>query len=133
MRWGRSVFSLSARTLTSVTEYFTFVDRSKTDGCLGKRMGEHASKWLVKQTTYPLPEQKVSTRNPASSIVKHLITFGHQMDSGRAFQAILRNCNPRLFAFCEALSINRLRPPLCGQKLSTHNVSLSRRQPIDFH
>lgn len=40
---------------------------------LGQRVGDHVPKWVVKQMTSPLPEQKASTRDP---------TFGHQIDPG---------------------------------------------------
>lgn len=51
----------------------------------------------------------------------HHVTFGHQNDSNQACQAIPRNLNPRLLAFCKVLSINRLKPLPCARELLNHN------------
>lgn len=51
------------------------------------------------------------------------MNFGHQMDTGQAFQVILRDCSARLLTFRETLSINRLKVPLWAHnKLPTDNV-----------
>lgn len=101
---------------------FTFSYGGRTDRCFGQRIGEHVPKWSVKQLTNSSPERKVSARNPVSSIEEHLMAFGHQNDTDQAFQVILRNRNPRLLAFCEALSISRLRPPLYGKTVDSPRV-----------
>lgn len=88
-------------------------------------MEEYVPKWLWKQTIYPVEEHKMSIRSQVTSFGKQLMSFGYHIDSGRAFQMILRNRNRRLLVFCEASLINGPRPPRCVQRLLSHNVYLS--------
>ena len=55
-------------------------------------------------------------RNPASSIAKHLLMEGHIVDQDQALRVLLRNSQPRLLAFYEALLIRLHSPALCAQK-----------------
>ena len=89
----------------------------RTDRQLSERISEHIPKYLSRRMdvndTTQLPPQN---RNPASSIAKHLLMEGHIVDQNQAFRVLLRNPQPRLLAFYEAMLIRIHSPVLCAQK-----------------
>lgn len=110
--------------LTKMPDQFVCICGDKQ---LAERTGVSVNGWgsvpkcSVKQKTFLSPEMNVSTRNPASSISKYMV-FGHQTDPDQASQVTLNNCNSRSLAFCEALSIKRLKRPLCTKTVAPQCV-----------
>lgn len=100
--WPKHLFQV----ISSPSAAQTYTDRKNR--CLGQRVGEQVPN-SVNRMPRPSPKQKTNMGNLASSIAKHFMTFGHQTDSGPAFQVILRNPNRKLLAFCETLLINKCK------------------------
>ncbi|KAA3672759.1 uncharacterized protein DEA37_0006419 [Paragonimus westermani] len=96
----------------------------RTDRCLRQRMAEHTPRWLIRAMTQRTLATERLRRNPTSSITKHIMETGHVVDPANSFQVLLRNKNPKLLAFSEAMLINTHRPALCVHKLLTHAVCL---------
>ena len=95
----------------------------RTDRCLNSRIKEHLPKWVrCEVETGPL---SVTTRRPpASSIARHVLTTGHQINPDKSFRILLSHPNPHFLRFAEAVAINRLHPPLCVQKQLFVNLRL---------
>ncbi|CAI2738924.1 unnamed protein product [Dicrocoelium dendriticum] len=90
----------------------------RTNRTLTSRIKEHVPRWVqreVAQIAYPR-QIPCSRRPPASSIGKHLLDSGHQLELGSAFKVVLRHTNPRFLRFAEAVAISRIKPALCVQK-----------------
>ena len=100
----------------------TYIGR--TDRCLAQRVAEHVPKWLLNSRSQCSQTTETKPKNPTSSIARHLMMTGHQVDLTQAFKVMLRNRNPKLLAFCEAVLIAKHRPPICAQKQLTHTVCL---------
>ncbi|CAH8524172.1 unnamed protein product [Dicrocoelium dendriticum] len=96
----------------------------RTDRSLGKRIGEHIPKWIAKLSTQEAGEREKVSKMPASSIAKHLLESGHQVDPRSTFTVIYRNDNPKVLRFAEAVALNRHRPILCVQKQLTVSLKL---------
>ena len=90
----------------------TYVGR--TERHLGTRIDEHIPKWL----------RSNKSGVAKSAITKHLQETGYIVDVVSAFSVIGRARNSRELAFKEAVSIRRLKPPLCVQKQMVINLAL---------
>ncbi|CAH8587573.1 unnamed protein product [Schistosoma rodhaini] len=89
----------------------------RTDRRLEDRIGEHIPRWLIKSMIHPpSPSSQDRSRNPASSIAKHLMMSGHQIDPKSAFRVVTCHQNPHTLKLLEAILIGRKSPTLCVQK-----------------
>jgi predicted GIY-YIG superfamily endonuclease len=59
-----------------------------------------------------------------SSIAKHLIDTGHNIDLNTSFKVLTRQSTATLLRFAEAVAIRRMKPNLCVQKEMVVNLCL---------
>ena len=106
----------------------TYVGR--TERQLRTRAAEHIPAWVQRElqgsgTTQTTNSVSQTHRPPASSIARHLLQTGHQVDRGGSFRIIYTTPNPRLLKFAEAIAIKRRKPLLCQQKEVYISLALS--------
>ena len=94
----------------------------RTSRQLSKRISEHIPQWLRKSILNE--DNEIGTRNPASSIARHLMETGHKVDPVNSFSILLRNTNAKILSLSEALFIRLRKPTLCIQKCLTQTVCL---------
>ena len=80
----------------------------RTDRCLKSRIKEHLPKWVLRAVETG-PVEETARRLPASSIARHLLTSGHNVNPDKAFRVVLSHPNPRFLRFAEAVAIGRFR------------------------
>ena len=88
----------------------------RTDRYLSDRIREHIPRWVERYLTRSIDNVQSADRLPASSIGRHLIESGHQINPASAFSVVYRNQNARDLKLLEAVAISRLKPKLCVQK-----------------
>ena len=96
----------------------------RTDRKLADRMNEHIPKWVRACVATQTHNDNGSSRVPASSIAKHLIETGHQVNLTNAFSVVLRCSKAKLLKFAEAVAINREQPCLCVHKRTLVDLRL---------
>ncbi|CAH8556854.1 unnamed protein product, partial [Dicrocoelium dendriticum] len=114
-------------THSALSENFICNCVGSTDRILSIRKKERVPKWLQHEPTQQAcPAQAThSHRPPSSSIGRHLLISGHQVEVSTSFKRLLRHTNSLLLRSVEAVAINRIKPELCVQKQLSSGLRLN--------